>query len=123
MKGSHVMPTKFEMSVEAQRILDYLRTTKPGDHITYEFLAQLTGLNDVATMRARFYTAARRAFTLWQMRFGPIRGVGYIRLDATAISWRRCDGTQFNRHAHEVCRYHEPDRSSEVAALAHHRVC
>jgi hypothetical protein len=101
------MATKFEMSEEAKKILDFLQTTSPGSKFSYDFLRHLTGLNDIDRLCSRFYTAARRAFAQWQMRFAAERGVGYIRLDEsgknTEVS-RRIGRT--HRGVKRAARYH-----------------
>jgi hypothetical protein len=75
------MATKLEMSEEARKILDFLETTKPHQQITYDFLRNLTGVNDIPRVRNYFKTAARRSFKKSGRSFKAIRGVGYERLD------------------------------------------
>jgi hypothetical protein len=101
------MPTKYEMSPEARKILDFLKLMEPKARVSYDVLRNLTGINDLARLRARFYTAAKRAFSLWQMRFGCERGVGYVRLDEGGKNTEVSKGiTKVRRSIKRSTRYH-----------------
>lgn len=65
---------RFEMTQEAQKILDFL-DTKPRE-FTYQELQNLTGLNDLVRLRGYLMTALRRQRKkgVW---YASIRGVGY----------------------------------------------
>jgi hypothetical protein len=111
------------MSDEARRILDHLGTTQPGDMMTYEFLSNLSGLNDLDRLRARFRTASNLAFRQWQMRFANERGVGYFRLDEGGknaevsrgiVKIRR--GVRRNHKRHEAVEF---ARLDDLEKLAH----
>jgi hypothetical protein len=75
------MVTKFEMSEEAKKIVDFVQTTFPGSRFTYDFLRNLTGVNDMSRLRGYINTAFKHAFSKHGMRFQAERGIGYVRLD------------------------------------------
>src|SRR5262245_56844261 len=112
------MATRYEMSEEARKILAFLETTSPGSQFSYDYLRNLTGINDLVTVRARFYTAARRAFTQWQMRFKCIRGVGYTRLNEAGKNSevsRRIGGV--HRSVKRATRYHSAVEAGKLDQL------
>ena len=65
---------RFDMSVEARQILDFLLTTPK--EFTYREMQNLTGINDLSRLRGYIMTGLRRLRKqgIW---YGAVRGVGY----------------------------------------------
>lgn len=73
--------SRYEMSPEAQMILDFL--SKKPKHFTYDEVRHLTGINDLSRLRGYLMTAIRRLRKqgTW---YESERGVGYRLLDDDA---------------------------------------
>ena len=88
---------KREMSEEAQKILDFLLTTKVHQQIPHDLMRNLTGVNDLPRLRGFFRTASERVLNSHSMRFKAVRGVGWERLDENGKEAEITDGWRYDR--------------------------
>jgi len=88
------------IGLDAQLIRKRIESMEVGEIVSYSDLEEITKrpLNE---LRGSFYTAARQVFREFGWTFGPVKGVGYKRLDAA----EKLDTVEGKRkHIHKTAR-------------------
>jgi hypothetical protein len=113
----------FALSIESQKLIDFLRETAVGQIVGYEEMSDLIG-GDAQGSHRFAITTARKHLEMEHIHFGTIRKVGLKRLDVDeTLDSGRYDAKKIQRGArklkHKMARidYQTPDQRQRGAAL------